>query len=1156
MSTRNIASLTLTFLLAAALGCQSSPVAPTTQPDPSAASTEPQETPSPHQCLGYYCLTIDTQEMKAAIEPARSADWHLNVTGILNTTLGVSVAMVPGESNPAAGLFVLDITLAHPFPAKPQFAGFDVKGILITPGTMTGIGSLVFADVDETRLENADGWTRWWNPTEFPAPGMFGYIQGKLASTPAIQLTATVNPYKCFADVLGPQDTPDMLFDVPVDDDLGRAVFRPGSTNTRRYRIRFPMNPGPIVKYGYAVDACWKAPSPNPPTEIPDDFPIEANQPEAYYACVYSPISSLYYDSESGRGGGVLWVGADVKDWQGEASGNPDDEIDSLKVWSPSIFSGGMPLDFIMEDSGFATYYKKLWPEPNPTQAGDFLLGWQIKSKNGPAYKQGSQPAPDDYISEWQVSEVTVIDPECADDSNNSWDEAESLYPYGGTAIGTLCKIEDQADWFKMNIGPHYQASGVIRFYHDAGTQDLFMYDEDGNQIAVGTTSDGYTEIDWTGTPLYAGWYHIELRCADDVGAFQYLLYANVTLTDITPEPTEVTPPRLDCGPSWVSAFGIGMNYVYMAGAGGTWCGYSQSSPVASYVLSRVRDVALGQVATRSGRIYYTEDMTTSPFGVDLDDYYQAASPVHYEDVLTFDNQVRAITMNTEDLYVAVAEGGVTQIYIYNWVNDPAHPALLGSFSADSHCQAIELLDPQGSNTRLVNMTFLGLQVYNVEDPSNVIYLDGSFMADGVNLSLATDENFMVKTYLDAAYDPYFEALFVDPVSGDVSSWGTYYFSNGAGFVESSQGRYAYVSTGNGIRILDYMDSFNFQEVGSFDPVGGVSAMDLKFGSLCIGSMYSGFTVYDTTDPGPENPSLVGRTTNTLNNPRGAVFRQGLGLFVDGDGPYGAIKVVDVDPPQSAFVKKEVLLTGAPYCTDCDGNKLAIGSYADHKMWLYDISDPENPSAAFAMSYTAGVTAIEITSAALYVARTNNMLRTYDVSSFPAIVPKDDVALPGNVTRMIVHGNYLYAHVSDTYGFEIYDLTNKYTPVNVGSWSTSSKVQDMALGSYFFNDYLYVCSTDELVICSIDDPGSPSEISSMPHPYPMWRMAVDGQLGFVCSMTTTPAVYSLYPPNGPQNLGEPFGAPYASYNWGMLVNDDYLYLMQQFIGLRVFDLHP
>jgi len=1150
MSTRHIASVTLLFLLAAALGCQSSPVAPTAQPDLGAASSEPQETPSPHQCLGYYCLTIDTREMKAAIEPARSADWHLNVTGILNTTLGVSAAMVPGESNPATGLFVLDITLAHPFPAKPQFAGFDVKGILITPGTMTGIGSLVFADLDETHLENADGWTRWWNPTEFPAPGMFGYIQGKLANAPAIQLTATVNPYKTFADILGPQDTSDKLFDVPVDDDLGRGVFRPGSSNTRRYRIQFPMNPGPVVKYGYAVDASWKAPSPNPPAEIPDDFPIEANQPEAYYSVVYHPINSLYYDSESGRGGGVLWVGAEARDWQGEVSGNVPDQIDSVKLWCPALFSGGIPLDSIGEDSGFATYYKKLWPEPNPTQAGEFLLGWQIKSKSGPAYKQGSPPAPDDYISEWQVRQVTVIDPECAADTNNSWDEAESLYPYG-TAIGTLCKIEDQADWFKMNIGPHYQASGVIRFYHDAGTQDLFMYDEDGNQIAVGTTSDGYTEIDWTGTPLYAGWYHIELRCADNVGAFQYLLYANVALTDITPEPTEVTPPELDCGPSWVSAFGMGMNYVYMAGAGGTWCGHSQASP---YIISRVRDSALGQVATRSGRIYYTEDMTTSPWGLDLDDYYTVSSPVHYEDVLTFDNQVRAITMNTDDLYVAVAEGGGTNVYIYNWANDPAHPQLLGSFTAASHCQAIELLDPQGSDTRLVVMTFLALQVYNVEDPSNVTYLDGSSMLDGVNLYLATDENFIVITYLDAAYDSYFEALFVDPVSGAVSSTGTYGFSSGASCVESSGMRYAYVSTDNGIKILDYIDDFNFQEIGSFDPVGGVSAMDLKYGYLCIGSAYSGFAAYDLEDHA--NPSLVGRTANTLNFPRGAVFRQGLGLFVEGDGPYGAIKVVDVDPPESAYVKKEVLLTGAPFCTSVDGNKLAIGSYADDKMWLYDISDPENPSAAYAMSYTSGVSAIEITSAALYVARTNNMLRTYDVTNFPAIVPKDDVALPGTVTRMMVHGNYLYAHVGDTYGFEIYDLTNKYTPVNVGSWSTAGKVQDMALGSYFFNDYLYVCSTDELVICDINNPASPTKIWSLPHPYPMWRMAADGQLAFVCDLTNTPAVYSVYPPNGPQNLGEPFGATYGSYNWDMLVNNDYLYLMQQGTGIRVFDLYP
>ena len=40
---------------------------------------------------------------------------------------------------------------------------------LMTPGTLH-LGSLVLANTNETRLLNADGYTRWYNPTEFTTP--------------------------------------------------------------------------------------------------------------------------------------------------------------------------------------------------------------------------------------------------------------------------------------------------------------------------------------------------------------------------------------------------------------------------------------------------------------------------------------------------------------------------------------------------------------------------------------------------------------------------------------------------------------------------------------------------------------------------------------------------------------------------------------------------------------------------------------------------------------------------------------------------------------------------------------------------------------------------------------------------------------------------
>jgi hypothetical protein len=116
-----------TFIVAAILilvfailtGCQDNPASPGLNPD-TTGTVSHDGAANPHTCLGYYALIIDTASGAPTILPARTADWHLNVTGILNATMGISVAGVPGETDLASGLISLDITLKHPFASKTQ----------------------------------------------------------------------------------------------------------------------------------------------------------------------------------------------------------------------------------------------------------------------------------------------------------------------------------------------------------------------------------------------------------------------------------------------------------------------------------------------------------------------------------------------------------------------------------------------------------------------------------------------------------------------------------------------------------------------------------------------------------------------------------------------------------------------------------------------------------------------------------------------------------------------------------------------------------------------------------------------------------------------------------------------------------------------------
>lgn len=88
---------------------------------------------------------------------------------------------------------------------------------------------------------------------------IFNYWKGKYSyGTPTANLNAFLNFYT----------------------DKERHMFRVDGEVERTYKIYLP--PGQLTA-GYAVDACWDAPTKTPVTDPLNDFPISANQPEPYF---------------------------------------------------------------------------------------------------------------------------------------------------------------------------------------------------------------------------------------------------------------------------------------------------------------------------------------------------------------------------------------------------------------------------------------------------------------------------------------------------------------------------------------------------------------------------------------------------------------------------------------------------------------------------------------------------------------------------------------------------------------------------------------------------------------------------------------------------------------------------------------------------------
>ncbi len=309
-----------------------------------------------HATWGLWDVIIDPVTYEVEIIPLRGIQWHANVVQFMQapypkTNLSIKVD-VPG-SDPANGLFAVDVTLRHPFPTLPQFRGFDVRGGFLADGSYQSAfdSGAMLADPDpaanEARLLNADGYMRWFNPGEFTLGGMrlFEYIPAKLGT--ATNTTATLNPYKYFSDDFLPASTKSLSLQEVDVDPVKRGTFSTSSGITRRYIIQFAMVGSTVqFRFSYVIDASYDEPIPDNPSYPVGSFPSTANMEEVYKIVCRDTGSTAYYESETAKGGNLLFD-LELFDWQApyNLSGVPA-EIASVLVESPTLLeSYGGTLD-------------------------------------------------------------------------------------------------------------------------------------------------------------------------------------------------------------------------------------------------------------------------------------------------------------------------------------------------------------------------------------------------------------------------------------------------------------------------------------------------------------------------------------------------------------------------------------------------------------------------------------------------------------------------------------------------------------------------------------------------------------------------------------------------------------------------------------------
>ncbi len=1133
------------FLSFIAVGCQSNPTSPAAVDPEDVIVHQSAAQASTHNCLGYYMLTVDMENLELEMLPLRSSEWHFNLTGVLNGTMGVSAAGVPSEHDPANGLFVFDITLAHPFDTSPQLAGFDVKGVLITPGSLV-LGANVFADVDDVRLENADGYTRWWNPTEFTSPGMLGYTEGILASAPGGLLAATVNPYKYFADILYPISSLGAVCYEPLDSDQGRGVFTAGESNTRRYEIRFPM-PGPVVKYGYAIDCSWNPPVPNPPAEVPDDFPINANQPEAYRVALYTTADSLYYDSNAGVGGGVLRLEIAVFDWQGQAVGNIPPEINAVRIYAPDLMTGGVDAILQSHTTEKVVYSIDLTGTAIPSEPGDTLIICRVGSSDGSTYQQTAMPAPDAPLSAYQVLELEVPDVVCAPDGNNDFAEAEPI-SIGESITSQVCVPDDVADFYTFNFDPGEQPIGEIRLYCDVESCKLGLYDEFHKLITEGSTCGGtgiFNLDNYTFMPT-SNYIKVSTTCVDQV--VPYFLELDAGLVDVMPDvpSTEVTPDWLYCNPEKVWN---AHSYWILTGPDGCWVYKKNFSNDFDFIFHE--DWNIGPDACYYNPKFFYIENTGSVYGkVNYIDFSDPENPVHYDNVIDAPVALHGICTNGTHLFVGKPNFITTPINIYS-ITDPTHPVMITTIPNTDNSEMLKLMNPHGPNKKLITYEN-DIRVFDIDDLENIT-ADGNFIpGSGIITDMYIDFYTIYYTHFNTATDQ--GSLHVlehnTVIPNDLAEVG---WINLPGEAESiySWSPNVFIADGmDGLTICNVDDPANIEIESTTPLVSNCVHLGVYGDMVCAIPEGAGMQAFDV-DP-PDNPVLLA-TIPVVNAPRMAVMQDDHLFVGERAGYHYAVKSVDISDPPNAEVVDIYNLTDYPRVMAVGGNKLAVCS--SYQCYLLNVTDPESISWYDTFSLNFNPTAAEIIgNNVLYITISSQNLLVYDISSPYSPSLEGSPVVSAEVNDIEIGDGYMYLATAN--GVDVWDISSPLAPVFETHYSTSAELMELAVQ----RNYLNMVTPTTYEIAQISDPSSPvySGDLQIDPLLELTEIDVAGQFAYVQGATSGAYACWVWPPNNPTVHGVLYDQNFLSFfglSTELIVDDGFIYGMTQYDGMRIHELY-
>jgi hypothetical protein len=547
--------------------------------------------------------------------------------------------------------------------------------------------------------------------------------------------------------------------------------------------------------------------------------------------------------------------------------------------------------------------------------------------------------------------------------------------------------------------------------------------------------------------------------------------------------------------------------------------------------------------------IYYAEYIASPDnYDVGLIDFTDITSPVFHHSVITVGDDVKYLTSNSEHLYMIYEIANVRHLGIYDWATNPLAPALLYSSSAPTVVEfytGLELLNPETSSTRLLVWSEYTLELWDVEDPTDVVDLLDTLIIG----SKIKDIKSNYSTFYVVHGDGIFDSFTTMKVIGDtITVQGSKPISTGPLSIALS-GDYAYVGTSDFLEVVDISDPVPVL-VNSIPIHPYLIHVWTEDDLLIATPVYSGFEIYSTTYP--QLPSLL-YDSPVVNDPKEIELFGNYALVADDDfNTTHYLKVLDISDPSNAHIVEEFqvnesIYTGMEYV---DGYAY-VGVGWD--LLIFDCTNPLNLIIDNTIDLFDNIGRFGVYRDTLYVCTTTDHILVYDVTDPTAPEYKTTKDSTGAVLSMTFNGDYMYA-VTNDYIVETFSISNAWNPTSQGTYTPGEEPSWVMTQ----DDYLYVSCDGLFEIVNISNPISPVYAGSvLGGTYDKYaHTAIDGLFAYVGGgwlHNCYPMICSLWPPDSPSIV----------YNFGpweyetpreMEVRDGILYIGTS-RGLRIFDLY-